>query len=71
MADETTPAPKKPKKPPQRRSYMSELAQLQGEHGDLKGRVDASVRLLKKATAMDPAPAKAVLEAALEILEGE
>jgi hypothetical protein len=50
---------------------MTELHDLQEDHSGLKGRVDASMRLLKKATAMDPAPAKAVLEAALEILEGE
>lgn len=73
MADEATTPEKKPKprKAPQRRSYSTELANVEAAQADLRARVDMAVILLRKAVTMDPAPAKTIMETAIETLAGE
>lgn len=73
VADEATTPEKKarPRKAPQRRSYMTDLAELQKEHADLESKVNMAVRLLKKTAESEtnsPA-ARDLIAVAIETLE--
>lgn len=63
------PAPKK-RKAAQRRSYSTELSDLQAEHMDLKNRVAMAVRLMEKSLSVKESADDTLIEVAIDTLKG-